>query len=209
MNKYLLSLAISLVSINISVAKTQCLSIAVPEFNLTSDVNCTVSSAKLMSSRLPDQVFLYSLGLSAEETCFTIIDPVTGEEEVPGIISNPETGEEIAITFSGVTGLTLNAYPAPTTPLSFTAASLLKIKVDGKPLGLIATRDAGTIVDFFDPVQASATARLTIAAGTGKFRRVSGYIDEIGKEFNSLDPAYATGVLCGKKLAKSLFGKAE
>ena len=211
MNKYLLSAAISLLSINISVAKTQCVVIDIPEFNLASDMDCKVSSDKIMKNELPDQVFLHNLGLSAAATCFTIVDPVTGREEVLGTISNPESGEEIAIAFSGIAGLTLNAYPEPepTDTVSFTAASLLSIKVDGELLGQFSTRDAGTIFNFSDSAQAVANARLTVAAGTGKFKNVSGYLDEIGKEFNPFDPAWATGILCGKNLAKSLFGNSQ
>ena len=136
---------------------------------------------------------------------FSSIFGIWGSSSVDGYISNPETGVKLSVTVSGVAGLTLNAYPVsddPSGPISFTAATIVSITVEGEEIGSLVTRDAGTI--FAD---GNAAARLSVVKGTGKFKNgITGYIDEVGEEFNPYNPASATGTLCGKDLADSLFG---
>jgi len=197
-----LFLVISFTVATTAAARTQCVSIEIPAFNLLPDSSCSISNTELTQSALPDQVFLYDLGIPAETSCFVIIDPLTWESSVNGTISDPETGNALLVTVSGVAGLTVNAYPPsdPSGPVSFTAATLVSIAIDGQELASLVTRDAGTI--FAD---GNAAARLSVVAGTKSFSRVSGYIDEVGQEFDSFNPAKATGMLCGAGLANSLF----
>lgn len=189
---------------------TQCVSIEIPSFNLSPDVFCNISTSKLRS-KLPDQVFLSELGFPPEQSCFFIVDPESWESSVVGYITDPESPErELMVTVSGVAGLTGNAYP-PRNPLgtiSFTAATIVTITFEGEELGSLVTRDAGTIfADFIDDrVEYNAAARLSVVKGTGDFQAgVTGYIDEVGQEFNPVDPASATGTLCGEDLADTLF----
>jgi len=188
-----------------AMAETQCVSIDIPKFNLSPDSNCSISTSKLRS-KLPDQVFLYDLGIPAEQSCFFIVDPDNWGSSVDGYISNPATEEELSVTVSGIAGLTQNDYP-PRDPLgtvSFTAVSIVSITTDGRKLGSLVTRDAGTI--FADGSAYNAAARLSVVKGTGDFKNgISGHIDEVGQEFNPYEPASATGTLCGKDLADSLF----
>lgn len=225
MNKYLFLAVISLAAANNSVAKNsnsdiQCVSIDIPAFNLMPDENCAVSSDKLILSKLPDQVFVYDHTDwdPLNPTCFTIINGSTYQPEVTGKIQDLTSERVINITFSGVAGLTENNYPNPqpfTWPLSlsFTAATLVSIAADGggggggatQHLGQLVTRDAGTIViDLNDRSNDVATARMSVVKGTDIFKGVSGYIDEMGKEFKPDEPAKASGILCGKGLADEL-----
>lgn len=222
MKKYFLTAIILLAAAHNSVAHDsdatqQCVSIVIPAFNLLPDNTCSISSSELIRSRLPDQTFLYDLlGPTPETpTCFTITVPGTNpgapDTTVPGTLENHATGEVIDITFSGIAGLTLNSYPAPPSEssLSFTAATLASIAIEDEEIGQLITRDAGTL--FIDPdghqYDNIAAARLAVDGGTYKFRRVTGYIDETGKEFNPFEPASARGILCGKELADKLFDK--
>ncbi len=188
-----------------AMAEIQCVSIGIPKFNLFPDSNCSISTSKLRS-KLPGQVFLYDLGIPADQSCFIIVDPSSWESSVDGYISNLATEDELPITVSLVAGLTQNAYPPrdPSGTVSFTAASIVSIKTDGVKLGSLVTRDAGTV--FADGFANNVAARLSVVKGTGNFKKkISGYIDEVGQEFNPAEPASATGTLCGKNLADSLF----
>ena len=150
-------------------------------------------------------MFLYDYGV--ENSCFSIVNTdaeYSIEYSIDGTIIHQD-GTELPIKVSGVAGLTLNNYPyggiGPDGALSFTAATLVSISTsEGAELGSLVTRDAGTI--FTDD---NVAARLSVIKGQGIFRGATGYIDEVGQEFNPYDPAMATGVLCGKKLADSLF----
>jgi len=177
-------------------AGTQCVFIHIPKFNLEVDLECSIVDSALVQSELPDQDFFNVPG-----TCFTIVNPL-GDTSVFAEIWSEETGDTVFAEISGIAGLTFNAYPNYSPP-SFTAASQISITIDGKYVGSIVTRDAGTILGEA-PLDQVAAARLSVAAGTKKLKKARGFIDELGKEFDSDDPALATGKLCGKGLAKSL-----
>ena len=186
-------------------ANTQCVDIKIPKFNLIPDSSCSISTSELVESKAPDQVFLYDAGAEATESCFSIFNYQDENDSVVGTITNQDTGDVQNIKVSGVAGLTLNRYPnygiGPSGALSFTAATLVFISTsEGTALGSLVTRDAGTI--FTD---GNVAARLSVIKGQDIFRGATGYIDEVGDEFNPYNPAMATGVLCGKKLADSLF----
>jgi len=186
-------------------ANTQCVNVEIPKFNLIPDSNCSISTSKLVQSKAPDQEFLYNLGATASDSCFSIFNYQYGNNIVAGKIINQETGDAQDIKVSGVAGLTLNGYPnggvGPSGALSFTATTLVFIRTsEGTELGPLVTRDAGTI--FTD---GNVAARLSVIKGQGIFSGATGHIDEIGEEFNPYNPAMATGVLCGKELADSLF----
>mgnify|MGYP001826314464 FL=1 len=189
-------------------AETQCVDVHIPAFNLIPEVllqgpECSISSSKLVRSKAPDQVFLYDIGVPAVDSCFVIFDYVEGDLSVDGVIINQ--GQQLLISVSGEAGLTLNAYPdngvGPGGALSFTAVSLLSlVTADGTELGQLVTRDAGTIL-----ADGSAAARLSLVKGQGIFSGATGYVDEFGQEFDPSNPAAASGRLCGKGLADSLF----
>jgi hypothetical protein len=194
---------ISIAIATTATANTQCVNVEIPKFNLIPDSNCSISTSKLVQSKAPDQVFLYDFGLV--DSCFSIFNAQEENYSVAGKIINQDTGIELPIKVSGVAGLTLNGYPnggiGQSGALSFTAATLVSISTsEGKELGPLITRDAGTI--FTD---GNVAARLSVIKGEGIFRGATGYIDEVGQEFNPYDPAKATGTLCGKGLADSLF----
>lgn len=195
--------------------ETQCVDITTQGFNLIPDpTGCSISGSQLVKSKAPDQEFLFNSVGVFPPTCFLIIDPNQRVPVVSGEITN-EGGEILPIRVSGSAGLTENNYlndgfdPTGTTGTqSFTAVSLLSILADDNTeLGVLVTRDAGTV---FRPVPDAifldvAAARLSVVKGQGVFSGATGYIDEIGMEFNPDQPATATGRLCGKGLADSLF----
>ena len=197
-------------------AETQCVDVHIPAFNLVPEIllqgECSISSSKLVQSKAPDQTFLYDLGVPAKDSCFVIVPPdffSTFKTVVDGAIVNPD-GDELPIKAAGMAGLTLNAYDdksglgpgsGPAGERSFTAVSLLSIMDgEGTELGTLVTRDAGTIL-----TDGSAAARLSVVKGQGVFSGATGYIDEVGQEFDFYDPAKAYGKLCGKGLSDSLF----
>ena len=197
-----IAIATTAIAKNTPSANTQCVYVDIPTFILLPDSNCSISTSKLVQSKAPDQVFLYDLGV--EGSCFSIFNIQDGNS-VAGTITNQDTGIKLPIKVSGVAGLTLNNYPnggiGISGALSFTAATLVSIStIEGTELGPLVTRDAGTI--FTD---GNVAARLSVIKGQGIFGGATGYIDEFGQEFNPDDPAKATGTLCGKGLADSLF----
>ncbi len=188
-------------------ARTPCAAIELV-FNLSVDAACSVSKSRLIRSNLPDQEFFFDLEFLPaevrENSCFTIVDPGAGGGSVPATITDEKTGIMVDVRVSGMAGLTWNeygAFGAPPLPLSFTAASVLSLTRDGKHIGSVATRDAGT--NFAD---GNVAARLSVAAGTGKLKDVVGYIDEYGQEFDEDHPAEAVGRLCGKRFVHYLRG---
>lgn len=202
-----LVLGFSIAAATSAAAEIQCVSVHIPAFVLAPDLICRVSKNFMVKKYVPDQVFLNDIGVPAADTCFNLIDPYLNSKRVPGTITNPATGEEFDIAVYGIAGQTLNAYPPhdPTDPnpfdaISFTAVTAVGINIGNKQIGKLVTRDAGTIFAY-----GNVAARLSVVAGTKKFENVTGYVDEVGQEFNPFDPAEATGVLCGEELAEALF----
>jgi len=199
-----------------SVDNTQCISVTIPEFNLLPDSFCSISYSKLIS-KIPDQSLLYDLDAPAEENCFTIVTDVTFNESgqligfdfnVPATVTDASGTETKAITISGTAGLTENAYreiPLSIAAYSFTAISIITISDEYGQLGSLITRDAGTLFFGESEAEHTAAAQLSLVKGDGVFSGSTGYISELGQEFNYGNPATATGTFCGPGLADSLF----
>lgn len=199
-------MTLSLAATTISVADTKCVSIDIPAFNILPDASCHIINSKI-KHKLPDQTFLNELGVPAEESCFTIVDPVTFAPTVKGVITNLETGAELPVDISGMSGLTQNNYPLDNSfDQPFTAVSHIHISMEGKKLGSLFSRDSGVL-----STDGNVSARLSLTKGRGKFKKAVGYVDEVGNEFSYLtpdaEPAHAKGKLCGKRLINKLFRK--
>ena len=209
-------LGLSIAAVANAAENMQCVDIEIPAFNLVPDPECAISTNKLVERKLPDQDFVFPFSPPNVPTCFKLVDPdkLIWEEpdasQIPGTIHIPATGEEIEITVTGFAGLTLNHYPQipMASTLSFTAATVVTIDRGNERIGKLVTRDAGAIYDYTinpeDLPDSFAAARLSIVAGTNELKDVVGFVDEVGKEFNLSEPAFAAGQLCGMKLADKL-----